>query len=345
MADTDPRLMQPYLGLETGIPPLRVPATVEDWLFHRDLTRRTLLELLGDLPPRPSPVQATVLGTEQRDGFRVERVSFDNGAGVPVPGYVLIPDGVTAGAPAVLFHHQHAGRYDAGKDEILRPDWPVPGVCAGAEFARKGHVVLAIDAYAFGERRWHGPSGQKEEGSPTEWSLSKMFLWQGATLWGMMVRDDQIALDYLCSRPEVDAGGIASLGMSMGSTRTWWLAALDDRIACAVCVVCLTHYQTLIEQGLLWAHGIYYFVPNVLRHFDTETIVSLIAPRALLTLSGELDQGSPIAGVRIINEACEAAYALHGRPERFRGVLYPGVDHAYTEEMWAETLAWLQRWV
>jgi dienelactone hydrolase len=58
--------------------------------------------------------------------------------------------------------------------------------------------------------------------------LFKQFLWEGATLWGMMVRDDILALNYLLSRPEVDPAQVGTTGMSMGATRAWWLAALDD---------------------------------------------------------------------------------------------------------------------
>ena len=53
-------------------------------------------------------------------------------------------------------------------------------------------------------------------------SLFKLNLWAGRTLWGMMPRDDQIALDYLASRPEVDPERIGATGMSMGSTGACW---------------------------------------------------------------------------------------------------------------------------
>ncbi len=71
------------------------------------------------------------------------------------------------------------------------------------------------------------------------------------------------------------------MGMSMGSTRTWWAAALDDRIKVAISVACLTRYQNLILHGNIMGHSIYYFVPGVLKaKIDTEAIVGLIAPRA-----------------------------------------------------------------
>ena len=152
----------------------------------------------------------------------------------------------------------------------------------GPALVRAGYVVLCIDAYAFGERRFQGPAGKREEGAATEWALAKTFLWEGRTLWGMIVRDDVLALNYLASRPEVNPARIGAMGMSMGSTRTWWIAALDDRIKAAVSVSCLTRYQDLIHTGWVNGHGIYYFVPGMLHEkIDAESVVGLIAPRPL----------------------------------------------------------------
>jgi dienelactone hydrolase len=109
-------------------------------------------------------------------------------------------------------------------------------------------------------------------------TASKFNLWVGRTLWGMILRDDLMALDYLCSRPEVDAERVGVTGISMGATRTWWLMALDERLKAGVGVACLTRYQELIRSEELKAHGIYYFVPGMLNHFDTEAVIGLIAP-------------------------------------------------------------------
>jgi dienelactone hydrolase len=173
----------------------------------------------------------------------------------------------------------------------------------------------------------------------------KWNLWMGRTLWGMFVRDDQIALDYLCGRPEVDKTRIGVTGMSMGSTRAWWLAAVDDRVAAVVAVACLTRYQNLIAHGQLRQHGVYYFVFGLLKHFDTEGVLALLAPRPFLALTGELDAGSPADGVRVLEEKAGRVYEALGVRERFRSVLYPGVGHTYTPRMREEMLRWFDKWL
>jgi hypothetical protein len=133
--------------------------------------------------------------------------------------------------------------------------------------------------------------------------------------------------------------------MSMGSTRSWWLAAVDERVACAVGTACLTRYRNLIAHGQLQQHGLYYFAYGLLKHFDTEGVVALIAPRPFLALTGTLDAGSPADGVRAIEERVSRVYERLGARERFRSVLYEDVGHTVTPAMREETLAWFARWL
>src|SRR5262249_37082298 len=149
-------------------------------------------------------------------------------------------------------------------------------------------------------------------------------LWVGRSLWGMMLRDDLMALDYLVSLPEVDPNRIGVMGMSMGATRAWWLMALDERIKTGVPICCLTRYQNLIQRELLKSHGIYYYVPDILTHFDTEAIIALIAPRPVLFLDGDQDGTSPIDGIHAIETAVRTVYELYGKSTNFQSIVYPG---------------------
>ncbi len=326
------------------IPELSIPADLETWKRQREVLKGTLWRLLGDLPARPpvGTLGVRVLGREEAPDYIVERFEFDNGAGAVVPGVTVLPKGRTGRLPGILYCHWHGGEYDVGKRELFEAKH-TPEVPAVA-LARRGYVVVAIDAYCFGERNGKGP-GSTEKGGAGELTASKFNLWFGRSLWGMMLRDDLMAMNYLAARPEVDATRLGVTGISMGATRSWWLLALDERLKAGVAVACLTRYQDLIEAGLMKAHGIYYYVPGMLQHFDTEAVIGLIAPRAVLFLTGDQDGGSPVAGIRRIESVVRDIYRLHEAAERFESRVYEGVGHVYTPDMWQRMLAWMDRHV
>jgi dienelactone hydrolase len=338
MAQTNQSDTERWLAAVDFPPPFQVPASLPAWEVKRQQVRAEVWGLLGKLPPRPKLPAVETLSREDRGDYILEKFRFDNGAGATVPGYFLLPKGATK-APAILYCHWHAGQYNLGKEELFEakhtPEAPGPAL------VRRGFAVLAIDAYCFGERNGRGPGGPNEKGTDGEMSASKFNLWVGRTLWGMMLRDDLMALDYLAARPEVDPQEIGVMGMSMGATSAWWLMALDERIKTGVAICCLTRGRNLIEHNLLHAHGIYYFVPNLLTHFDTEAIVALIAPRPVLFLDGDQDGTSPVDGIHAIEAAVRPAYRLYGKEDSFQSFVYAGQGHLYTQEMWLKTLAWL----
>ena len=329
--------------LETAgvAPDFTIPATRQAWEKRRIQIRAQLWELLGKLPPRPKSPVVRTLSREDRGDYVLERFQFDNGAGATVPGYLFLPKGTKGQAPAVLYCHWHGGQYDNGKEEMLKTN-AVP-VMPGPELARRGYVAFGIDAYCFGERNGAGPGGPAEKGSAGEMTASKFNLWAGRSLWGMILRDDLMALDYLCARPEVDARRIGVTGISMGATRTWWLMALDERLKVGVAVACLTRYQNLIQHEGLKYHGIYYFVPGMLNHFDSEAVVALSAPRGMLFLTGDQDAGSPTDGIRIIEARVREVFRLYGKGQEFQSIVYPGIGHVYLPEMWGKTIGWLDQ--
>ena len=342
MAQTN-QIATSWLAKSEVPPPFTVPKTRTAWERERKEIRARLWQLLGRLPARPKVPAIKTLSREDRGDFLVEKFQFDNGAGATVPGYLLLPKSRPAKAPGILFCHWHGGEYEIGKEELFQarhtPEAPGPAL------ARRGFVVLGIDAYGFGERNGQGPGGPDEKGGAGEMTASKFNLWVGRTLWGMILRDDLMALDYLASRPEVDLDRLGVTGISMGATRSWWLMALDDRLKTGVAVACLTRYQDLIRHQELKAHGIYYFVPNLLNHFDTEAVISLLAPRPVLFQTGDQDEGSPVDGIRAIEAAARPAWALYGKETNFQNLVYPGLGHVYTAEMWDRTVAWMGRWL
>jgi BAAT / Acyl-CoA thioester hydrolase C terminal len=160
----------------------------------------------------------------------------------------------------------------------------------------------------------------------------------------MMVYDSLRALDFLIERPDVDAQRIATLGISMGSTMAWWLAALDERVKVTVDICCLTDFHTLLAKKGLGLHGVYYYVPSLLQHFTTGQINALIAPRAHLGLAGLQDPLTPVEGLDIVDRELQAVYAAQGHPERWRLLRYD-VGHMETAEGRREIVSFLKRFL
>lgn len=328
---------------------LALPDNAAAWQRQRPGVHRAAVESLGDLPPRPSPLVSRVVSRELRPGYTLDRVAIDNGDGNDISALLLVPEKRRADGPAILWLHSST----PDKNQLITPNSNGGTEALGETFVRAGYIVLAPDAPYYGDRGDNNPAGTFEtyrRGDPSrnelaQKSLHKLHLWLGRTLWGMFVRDDQIALDFLSTVPSVDPRRIGVTGMSMGSTRAWWLAAVDDRVAATVGVACLTRYQNLIEHGNLRAHGLYYFTYGLLKHFDTEGVLALIAPRPFLALTGDLDHGSPVDGIRILEQKVGQVYGAVGAADRFRNVIYPDLGHSYTPEMRAEMLAWFERWL
>jgi Abhydrolase family len=319
------------------LPQWPIPTDLQQWeQTGRAKTRATLVGLLGDLPPRPDPAHVKVTAKEDHDGYTLERFEFHNGVDAVVPGIILIPKDRRGRVPAIVGLHGHGST----KESICTDE--VSSQLIGPMMARKGYVVAAIDGYFSGDRVGRGPAVTKNAGQQED-DFFKLNMWLGRNLWGMMLRDEQCLIDYLQTRPEVDPDAIGVTGMSMGCTRSWWLAAIDDRVKAVVGVACFTRYTELIAHGHMKYHGIYYWVPGVLKHFDTEAINALIAPRPHLELTGDQDGGAPIDGVEVLEHKLAQVYALYGKPGNFRSVVYKNTGHEYLPEMKVEMVAWFQK--
>jgi dienelactone hydrolase len=346
LAQAPPKPLQaPWEGVPEGfrnlpIGRLDVPDSLARWKTQRGRVKNIVLDSLGEMPPRPSPANVKIVRVDKKDAWRIEKFVFHNGVDSQVPGYIAIPEDGKQRHPAILTMHGHS----SSKENMF--GYQPTSQDVAELLVKNGYVVLGIDNYFNGERKGAGPAGELEtmqRGSDQEASLFKLNLWLGRTLWGMMLRDEQMALDYLASRPEVDSGRIGAQGMSMGSTRSWWLAAIDDRIKAVVGVACFTRYEDLIAIRQLRAHGIYYFVPGILKHFDSEGVMALIAPRPFLALTGDRDAGSPPEGMRKLEQILGKVYRLYGKPESFQSIIYPETGHVYNDDQKRKMIDWFNR--
>jgi hypothetical protein len=297
--------------------------------------RKELWSLLGDLPAAREP-GTKLLKTTRHDGFTLEHLELDLNGVEPVPAYLLLPDKRPKKAPGLLYIHAHGGTYELGKEELLLGRKVLPAcapVCAGL-----GLVTLAIDSWCFSGRK------HEEDGRTGEWDAYKLMSWHGQVLWGMMMFDEHQALSYLLGRPDVDADRVGVFGLSMGSTKAWWLAALDPRVRLCVDLCCLTDFAELIKARNLKGHGIYYYVPGLLKHFQTADINELIVPRPHLSLNGRRDPLTPPAGVERVRDHLLPLYERYGRKEDCRVELFD-CGHEETPAMRTLVREWFTRYL
>jgi dienelactone hydrolase len=308
----------------------------KDFASHQDRRRKELWGLLGDLPWRQHAAPPTLVKTEKHDGYTLERLVLDLNGVEPVPALLLIPDKRQSPAPGLLYMHWHAGMYGLGKEQLLQGVEVQPAyapICV-----EKGLITLAIDSWCFGERK------HEANGKTGEEDAFKLMLWKGQVLFGMMMFDELRALDYLAGRAEVDPHRLGAIGMSMGATKAWWLAALDPRIRLCLDVCCLTDYEELIKTRALSEHGIYYYVPSLLKHFQSADINELIVPRPRLSVNGRLDPLTPPLGVEKIRNHLLPHYHQYGKEADCRIELFDSA-HVELPEMRKLILEWMDRFL
>lgn len=227
--------------------------------------------------------------------------------------------------PAILYGHSHGGGYHIGASELLEGrEYLVDPL--GPTFARAGYVTLCIDMPVFGERA-----------TVTESAAAKALLWYGKSLFGQMLSDHAAALTYLAGRDDVDASRIGAFGISMGCVLSYWLAAMDERIAAVAHLCCFADFRTMIDLGAHDGHGIYLTVPGLLAEADGGSIAALVAPRPQLVCIGEADRLTPPEAVARAWGELAPAYAA--TPELLQLVSEPGIGHTETPAMRAAMLA------
>ncbi len=289
-----------------------------------------LLQCLGGSWPEPCPLKPRILRTEQEDGYQRLWLDYEVEPGDRVPAILLIPDGITAKAPApaVAVWHQHAGQWHLGKSEPAGVAGN-PMHHTGVALAKLGYVVLCPDALCFEERQ--DPQGKLKGGSYERFEFLRQVL-NGRCMAWKNILDMRRAVDYLVSRPEVQSDRIGCYGHSMGSTHAWLVGPWEERLRCVIGNCCLPTYAAIERTKLL--HCFPNFVPGWQQYGDTPDIAGLIAPRALHLNFGEDDHGSPIEEVRQGVKTIAAAYASAEVPERFSYFIEPKTGHVLSPAMW-----------
>ena len=341
----------------------------------REKARARLLDCMA-MPDSGGIPKAEVMNRVEFEGLSIEHLRWQLPYGPPTEAMFLKPAGAKGRLPAILALHDHSGKKYFGHRKISRSSSEVDplirqhvddnygGVWWANEMARRGYAVLAPDAFLFGSRRVRLPhvprilSGLLVEGNPenandivayNRWAaqhehvVAKSLLCAGTTVPGVVVGEDQRALDYLCSREDVDASHVGCCGLSSGGLRTLYLAGLDDRIAAACCVGMMTTWRDFCLNKS-YTHTWMIYPPGLPRDLDYPEILGLRVPLPTLVQNAEHDQLYTMPEMKRADRMLSDVYKKAGVESHYQSAFYPGT-HRFDLKMQAEAFTWLDTWL
>ncbi|MFN5975123.1 MAG: alpha/beta hydrolase family protein, partial [Planctomyces sp.] len=289
------------------------PADLAAWQAQRTLLRQQLELAWGGFPQQHAPLEARILETLDRPDYRIEKIVFQTLPGVFMTASAWVPK-ISGKLPAVLCVHGHwAG---------AKQDPHVQARCAG--LARLGFFVLAVDAFGAGERAIGEQLGEYH-GEMTAATLFPI----GRPLSGIQVYENGRAVDYLCSRPEVDPQRIGITGASGGGNQSMYAGAWDERFKAVAPVCSVGTYQAYLGAACCMCE----VVPGALAMTEESRILALTAPRALLSISATPDAfpGSVGEAANSIS-AARPVFSLYNLPDLPRHTVVES-PHDYNQPM------------
>jgi dienelactone hydrolase len=337
----------------------------------REAYRKALLQ-----PNASGTPQATVQHRFEFDGLAIEHLSWQLPYGPPTEAYLLKPANASGKLPGVVALHDHGGnKYFGTRKIVLTTNDPHPlmtahrrtyygGVAWANELARRGYAVLVPDAFTFGSRRVrlgdvspvltkgleeHDPESPDEIAKYNDFAanhehvMSKSLFCAGTTWPGVFVSEDQRALDYLCSREDVDATRVGCGGLSGGGLRTVYLTGIDPRIRCAVPVGMMTTWRDYLLNRA-YTHTWMIYIPGLPLDLDYPEIAGLNAPNPILVLNNHEDQLFTVPEMERADRILSQVYRKAGASDRYAMKFFAG-PHKFDRDMQAAAFEWFDRWL
>ena len=288
--------------------------------------------MLGLWPmPERTPLNPVITGKLEQEDFTVEKLYFQALPKLYVTANLYLPKKLEKPVPAILYVCGHLKVLTNGVSCGNKAGYQHHG----AWFARNGYVCLLIDTLQLGEIQGDH-RGTHQEGQ--WWWNARGYTPAGVEAW-FGIR----ALDYLCSRPEVDKERIGMTGRSGGGSYTWTVAALDDRVKVAAPVAGITDLQNQVVDGAVDGHCDCMFFVNTYR-WDFPQVAALLAPRPLLLGNSDKDRLFPLDGVVRLYEKTRRIYDLYGARANL-GLLITEGPHADTQDLQVPVFRWFNRFL
>ncbi len=301
---------------------------LSDWRALEPEKRRELQRMLGlDPMPERTPLHPVVTGTLDHPEFTVEKLHFQSMPGLYVTANLYVPKNADSPLPGVLYVCGHGNRTENGLSLGSKTAYQRHA----AWYARHGYVSLIIDTIQLAEIEGvhHGTH-----------RMDRWWWWnRGYTPAGVETWNSIRALDYLASRPEVDAERLAVTGRSGGGGYSWYVAALDERITTTVPTAGITDLRNQVVDGIVRSHCDCMFMINSER-WDFPMLAALSAPRPVLLANGDHDPLFPLDGVMRTFHKTRQVYALHDQMENWESLIVDA-PHADIPPLRQGTYCWM----
>lgn len=302
--------------------------TRQEWEKARPQFLRDFLWELG-LPEgsRTEPLRARTTGQFERNGYRVENIVFQSSPGLYVTGNLYLPaQRPQGGAPVVVYVCGHSpsplGAKIAYQHHAL---W----------FVKHGFAAFVLDTIEFAEI-----AGVHHGTHNLEWWhwLSLGYNPAAVEVWNAMR-----ALDYLETRPEVDASRASITGRSGGGAVSWFAAAADERFKVSSPVHGTWAVAPHIRDYTVRENCDCIYVWNS-ELLDLPSIGALIAPRPLLIVNGRRDRCFPPAGYREVEQRLREVYRWYGTEDKLAS-FEADTGHEDTPAYREAANLWISQWI
>jgi dienelactone hydrolase len=273
-----------------------------------------VLELIGGFPMERVPLNPQTLEVREFPGYRRERFVYHTQPGLMSLAYLLTPNDAKRPLGTVICIPGHGRGVDdlVGIDEQGRDRTDKEAAGYEHDFAiqvaEQGMAAVAIEPLGFGCRR-DPVNAKKGLGQKACDPAAGEALLLGQTLLAWRIWDVMRTIDWIETRPELDAKRIGCMGPSGGGTATLFSTAMEPRIKVAMVS---SYLNTFRDSIFSMNHCTDNYVPGILNWAEMYDVAGLIAPRPLFAESGERDTIFPIAASRASFAKVKAIYEVFG---------------------------------
>lgn len=289
-------------------------------------------DIVGELPQSAS-LDAKITGTIQGGGYRIEKIVYQSFLNHHVTANLYLPNG-NGKFPSVLLF---CGHEDLSKATLSYQQTAIL-------FAKNGFAVFVIDAISQSERVQLTDTAGKSltRGATTEHTLlnlSANLLGTSAAAYELF--DNVRGLDYLATRPEVDATKIGCIGNSGGAMQAIYFAAFDDRVKIiAPCSYLASREKTLETTGA--ADGCAQIPNEGLAQLEMSDYLIAAAPKPILVLAGRYDFIDYNGTLQSFSDL-KRVYQTLASPERLMLFTYDD-GHGISKPKREVAVQWFRKW-